>query len=150
MSETNSIYTVYKTTNLINNKIYVGAHKCKDPNDRYIGSGAILKRSIKKYGRSNFIKEVLFQFDNPDDMYLKESEIVDKDFVARSDTYNVTKGGHGSGPKQKLSAKQLMERNHADPTFKNCGNISRWNGPNADRHRKELSEIMSKRMLKIS
>ena len=48
---------VYKTTNLITGKIYVG--QCVDNRDSYLGSGKWLKRSIKKYGKQNFKKEIL-------------------------------------------------------------------------------------------
>jgi hypothetical protein len=44
---------IYKTTNIINGKYYVG----KDINnsESYLGSGVLLKRAIKKYGKENFI-----------------------------------------------------------------------------------------------
>ena len=40
---------IYKTTNLINKKIYVGKDKKENPN--YFGSGKILSLAIKKYGK---------------------------------------------------------------------------------------------------
>ena len=46
---------VYKTTNLINGKIYVG--KYEGNRENYLGSGYILKKAIKKYGRENFKRE---------------------------------------------------------------------------------------------
>lgn len=45
------------TTNLANGKKYIGLHRGSD--DSYIGSGTLLKRSIKKYGKNNFVKEVI-------------------------------------------------------------------------------------------
>ena len=42
------VYTVYKTTNLINGSIYIGVHKTSNINDTYIGSGKLLKSAIKK------------------------------------------------------------------------------------------------------
>jgi hypothetical protein len=90
-----TFYTIYKITNLITNKIYIGQHKTTNINDEYYGSGKILNSSIKKYGKDNFKKEILFIFDNKEDMNLKESEIVNKEFVNREDTYNLKTGGYG-------------------------------------------------------
>lgn len=88
-------YTIYKITNDINNKIYIGKHKTKDPYDDYIGSGKYLRRAINKYGSDMFEKEILYIFDNEDAMNLMEGEIVDEEFVARLDTYNLKVGGEG-------------------------------------------------------
>ncbi len=45
---------VYKTTNLINGKIYIGISKKKSKNSLlYLGSGKALKRAVSKYGRKN-------------------------------------------------------------------------------------------------
>jgi len=43
---------VYKITNNINDKIYIGKHSSKDINrDSYLGSGIAISKAIKKYGR---------------------------------------------------------------------------------------------------
>jgi hypothetical protein len=86
-------YTIYKTTNLITNKIYIGQHITNNFDDGYLGSGKNLKHDIKKYGKENFTKEILFIFDNFDDMDNKEKELVTKEFVLREDTYNLIQGG---------------------------------------------------------
>ena len=88
-------YTIYKTTNIVNNKTYIGCHKTLNINDDYIGSGKLLKRAVKKYGRENFLKTILFVFDSPEDMFSKEKEIVDKLFVESDKTYNILIGGNG-------------------------------------------------------
>lgn len=88
-------YTVYKITNQTNGKIYIGAHKTKDLNDSYMGSGKYLKLAIEKHGIENFKKEILFVFDNPEEMYAKEAEIVNADFLAEENTYNLKLGGFG-------------------------------------------------------
>ena len=48
---------VYKTTNLIDGKIYIGKYSGKDK--KYLGSGTYLKNAINKYGRENFIREII-------------------------------------------------------------------------------------------
>lgn len=86
-------YLVYKTTNLVNGKIYIGQHQTYDPNDNYLGSGRELRVDIQKFGRENFKREILFDFDNFTDMDNKEKELVTEEFVNREDTYNVRLGG---------------------------------------------------------
>jgi group I intron endonuclease len=88
-------YLIYKITNNLNNKIYIGSHKTKKINDNYMGSGKYLTYAIQKYGSVNFTKEILFIFDNPKDMYVKEAEIVNEQFLAEENTYNLKKGGYG-------------------------------------------------------
>lgn len=86
-------YLVYKTTCLLNGKIYIGQHQTYDINDDYLGSGRLLTEDIKKFGRKNFKREILFDFDNFEDMDAKEKELVTEKFIARDDTYNIRLGG---------------------------------------------------------
>ena len=88
-------YTIYKITNVINNKIYIGKHQTKNLNDDYMGSGKQLKRAQVKHGIGNFKKEILFQFDNESEMNAKEAELVTEEFCLREDTYNLCPGGKG-------------------------------------------------------
>jgi len=88
-------YTIYQITNKINGKIYIGSHKTKNLNDNYMGSGKYLTHAINKYGVENFKKQILHIYDNPDDMYAKEAELVNADFLAEANTYNLRIGGFG-------------------------------------------------------
>ena len=102
-------YIVYETTNLINNKIYIGVHKTEDSNvfDGYIGCGVLTQHpssymnpktpfqfAVKKHGIKNFKRKILKVFDNVDDALKLEAELVDINFIKRTDTYNIALGGN--------------------------------------------------------
>ena len=88
-------YTIYKTTNNINGKYYIGKHKTQNLDDNYLGSGKILNHAIKKHGINNFTKEYLFIFDNEEDMNNKEAELVSIEFIKEDTNYNLAPGGKG-------------------------------------------------------
>lgn len=55
-------YFLYKTTNLVNKKYYIGVHAGNVLDESYLGSGRLIKYAIKKYGRNNFKREILKTF----------------------------------------------------------------------------------------
>ena len=87
------MYIVYKTTNLINEKIYIGVHNGEKPN--YIGSGTLMTRAIKKYGYENFKREILAEFSTKEEAFAYEALLVDKEFVSSEENYNISTGGIG-------------------------------------------------------
>lgn len=122
-------YIVYKITNQINGKIYIGAHKTTNIDDGYMGSGTYLKRAIQKHGIENFKKEILFVLDSEDAMYLNEAEIVNDEFLVKENTYNLKRGGWGGGGQinkdayakaGRAGATKLKEKIAADPSFKDA------------------------------
>ena len=107
-------YTIYKVTNKIDGKIYIGFHKTKNLDDGYMGSGKLLKSAIKKYGRKNFKKEILEIFNNEEDMIVREQELVTSTFVLDKNNYNIMPGGKfGSLDRNGLSFKG---KNHSSET----------------------------------
>ena len=84
-------YIIYQITNKLNGKVYIGKHQTENLDDGYMGSGKLIRRAIKKYGSKNFTKEILFIFDNEDEMNTKERELV----VLSENTYNLCEGGKG-------------------------------------------------------
>jgi len=91
-------YIIYKTTNKLDGKYYIGCHCTEDVNDEYLGSGKHLTFAIKKHGRDNFTKEILYIFENKQNMFDKEREIVNEEFVKNPITYNLKVGGSGGNP----------------------------------------------------
>lgn len=101
----NMLYTVYKTTNNTNGKIYIGFHQTSAQpaqtkkigsiyEDGYMGSGKWLKDAFVKYGMDSFGQELLGVFDNKTDAENLERTLVNKEFVDRDDTYNLSIGGN--------------------------------------------------------
>lgn len=84
---------IYKTTNMINNKIYIG--KDSKNNKNYYGSGKILKLAIKKYGKENFKKEILEECINQKELIEKEIYWIKKLNSYYPNGYNIAKGGLG-------------------------------------------------------
>lgn len=101
-------YIVYETTNLINNKIYIGVHKTINPDvwDYYLGCGVIatqpytyqhaktaFQHAVKKYGPKAFVRKTLAVFDTDIEAFALEEELVNEKFLERSDVYNMILGG---------------------------------------------------------
>lgn len=156
-------FTVYKTTNLINGKYYIGAHKTNNPNDSYMGSGVALLNAMKKYGRENFIKEILFTFDNQDQMFMKEKELVE----IGEHTYNIMVGGKGgwdhidiSGDKNPMKQPEVVERmkstSNKRGSYKtkrklsaSLSNLEKAIASNIGRKRPEHSKLMKNKTKKL-
>lgn len=101
------VYTVYKTTNVINNKIYYGFHSIDDSKiirfdrghgscfvDGYLGSGKLIKRAMVRYGKLSFYQEIVGIFDSKEEAESLEASLANKEFVQRDDNYNIALGGN--------------------------------------------------------
>lgn len=85
---------IYKITNLINGKIYIGKDTVSDKN--YYGSGLLIKRAINKHGIENFKKEILEECNNNDELCIREKYWIEKYNSTNSQIgYNISKGGDG-------------------------------------------------------
>ena len=115
-------HVVYKTTNLINNKIYIGFHSTDYINDSYIGSGKVMKEAIKKYSKHNFSKEILAVFNCRKEARELERKLVNDDFIKRKDIYNLILGGSGidcqDGPLNHMWGKLAHNRKPVKATHK--------------------------------
>jgi group I intron endonuclease len=136
-------YLIYKTTCLTTGKIYIGKHQTSKKEDLYLGSGLLLKLAIKKYGRENFSKEILFEFSNKDDMNAKEKELVTEEFCSREDTYNIAIGGQGGNVYGKNHPTKGTQ--HSEIHKKRISDTLRKNPPmNRPRTEEEKSKISAK------
>jgi hypothetical protein len=83
---------IYKTTNLINNKWYIGQDKHNNP--KYLGSGKLLTLAVLKYGKNNFVKEILQECESVDHLNKAEEEWIDLlNAVEDKESYNLRRGG---------------------------------------------------------
>lgn len=89
---------IYITTNLINGKQYIGQHK-GSPDDSYLGSGVILRKAIKTYGKENFSKNILCYCTTQEEADEKEKYYIKLyNAVENPNFYNLIEGGqNGNG-----------------------------------------------------
>lgn len=89
---------IYKTTNLINGKIYISQKKSKKFVKTYFGSGTLIKQAVKKYGKENFTVELIDFGISREELDIKEKEWIDKSNANwRYGNYNIADGGFTSG-----------------------------------------------------
>lgn len=104
---------IYKTTNLINQKFYVGKDTHNNPN--YYGSGKRLKLAIQKYGLENFRKEIIEVCNTLEELNAREKFWI-KELNAINEGYNISLGGDGgdtisNNPRKKEIGKKISESN---------------------------------------
>jgi len=88
------ILYIYKITNLINGKIYVGKHSACSIDNSYMGSGIAIRRAIAKYGVDSFEKSILCLCSSEEEQNKKEIFWIETT-GAFGDGYNMTRGGEG-------------------------------------------------------
>lgn len=101
---------IYKTTNLLNGKIYIGQDSLNRQN--YLGSGRAISKALKKYGKENFKKEILCNCSSKEE--LDEKEIYFINLFKSTDRklgYNISAGGGGAlGIKLSNERKQIISK----------------------------------------
>jgi hypothetical protein len=88
-----SLFIVYKTTNKINGRFYIGKHKQTSLEfDGYLGSGTLISKAIEKYGKENFERETLYYSYNEEEAFEFEKEEINK-YHGLKECYNLSTGG---------------------------------------------------------
>lgn len=102
---------IYKTTNLLNGKIYIGQHKSENYDSSYYGSGKLIKRSIEKYGIENFSNTVLCFCDSKEELDKAEKQLI-RQYDSRNPKigYNISFGGDGGDTFTGLPAEEKQIR----------------------------------------
>ena len=102
-------FVLYKTTNLVNGKTYIGIHKTNNLEDGYLGSGFALTEAVEKYGKDNFKREILEFCSSYDELLELEKLYVDIDWVRDKSNYNLKTGGQSAGILSDESKKKISE-----------------------------------------
>ena len=103
---------IYKTTNLVNGKIYIGQKKSKTfLGNAYLGSGKYLKCAIKHYGAENFSVELLDYSLSKEGLDILEKSYIEKYNSTNYDIgYNITTGASGGDTFSNLSDADKLTR----------------------------------------
>jgi hypothetical protein len=91
----NKHHLVYRTTNLLNGRYYIGIHSTSNIDDGYLGSGRRIKAEIKKYGQENFKREILESYPTRQEVLKREAELVTEELRQDSLCLNLKNGGEG-------------------------------------------------------
>ena len=115
MSETRAAYKkfhfLYKTTCIATGRYYYGMHSTDDLNDGYLGSGYRLRRSIKKHGRENHVREIVGDmFPDRESLRAGEAELIIEKVLKDPLCMNIHPGGRGwIEPTQNMTQKRSPE-----------------------------------------
>lgn len=84
---------IYKTTNILTQKYYIGLHSSDSLNDTYLGSGRNLRYSINKYGAENHVRKILEFCNTRQELINRERDIINFDELSKKDCLNIAIGG---------------------------------------------------------
>lgn len=139
---------IYKITNKINGKYYIGKSiKDKVPFWRHVnaaerGKGYVFSRAIRKYGKQSFDQEIIHYCDYVDDLNVAERYYIKK-FKSNTSEYgyNMTKGGDGG---DFLSSKSVEERKKISEKRSKAISKVQTGVPRTDKAKKALSKAQKR------
>ena len=104
-------YLIYKITNKLNGKFYVGKHKTDNVDDDYFGSGLLLRRAVEKHGKENFDFEILYIGQTNEEISEMEKYYINT-YDCRNPKvgYNIRPGGEGGDTWSALSPEERLIR----------------------------------------
>jgi hypothetical protein len=153
-------HIIYRVTNILNGRYYIGMHSTTNIQDEYLGSGKRIKAEVKKYGKENFTKEIIEVLPSRQSLMLREAELVTTELLSDPLCLNLKNGGEGgwdhidsaaiekrarSISKSKIGVKQSSEHRKAISESK-MGNKNFANSPGftgivpTEEHRRKIGE----------
>lgn len=136
------MYYIYKITNLITNKCYVGFTNNPDQrwkNHKNCKQFRPLYNSMKKHGKENFIFEIVYQHENREHVLLEKEPFYIQYFDAYNNGYNCTKGGEDTNTEQmRKNASERMKNNNPMKKLRiNKGSFKKGHKPKITAERNE-------------
>ena len=103
----------YIVNNLLNGRFYLGVHSTDTLADGYMGSGKLIKKAIKSYGKEYFELTPLKFFKTRKELMDFEREIVNERFLTyyKDICYNLKRGGEG-GCEKRFSDEELRQHHY--------------------------------------
>ena len=111
-----SIHYLYKTTCKVTGRYYIGMHSTSNLEDDYLGSGLVIRRSIRKYGEDNHKKEILEFFDSRELLVEAEKSAITPEMLDDRNCMNLVFGGNGWN---KLHNQAFKNKLLTDTNFRN-------------------------------
>lgn len=150
---------IYMTTNLINNKKYIGKRVDTKFRDWYLGSGIYLRNAVNKYGKENFKVEMICETDSLETLDKLEIEYIKKYNAVESDEfYNIHPGGtgfmwgkysHMKKPEYKKLFSEMVS-GEKNPMYKSGERGIHPKGFKGHKHSEETRKIQSETIRKVN
>lgn len=108
---------IYKITNKINNKTYIGLTTLKNPHkriNRHFNKfkhryESVIWNATQKYGRNNFTVEIIEECTSLKELNKKEIYYIKKYNTIRPNGYNIKNGGEGGGSLDDSTKKKISK-----------------------------------------
>ena len=120
-------HIVYKVTCRVTHRYYIGLHSTANLDDGYLGSGILIRRSIKKHGKDAHVFEMLDSLATREDAAIREKTLIQAVLGKDPLLLNISEGGNGGNKVVWTEARrrrqsQLMS--NMPRTDTHCANIS--------------------------
>lgn len=100
---------VYLITNIVNGKKYIGSSRKPQIDENYYGSGKAIKCALKKYGKNNFTRSILWQGEG-DARDIESKWLKHFNASANSQFYNMTNDARGNGLHKEDTKRTVSEK----------------------------------------